>query len=118
MSLPFYLILHVFSLLALTGLTFYAFAAPEETRKRVLMMSGIFSLLVLVSGFGMLAKLHLGMPPWIFIKLGSWLGLSALAGIGYRMRNRVCVLKAVALGLILAALYAVYVMNKLAAGGG
>ena len=116
MSLSFYRILHVFSLLALTGLTFYAFAGPAETRKRTLMMSGIFSLLMLISGFGMLAKLHLGMPPWILIKLVAWLGLSALGGIGYRMRNHICLLKAVALALILAALYAVYGMNPLLAG--
>ena len=116
MSIPFYHILHVFSLLALTGYTFYAFAAPPETRKCVLMTTGILSLLVLISGFGLKAKMVVGWPLWIIIKLVAWLGLSALAGIGYRKRDQSCVLKVVALVLILAALFAVYELNPQSVG--
>ncbi len=41
-------IVHVLSVLGLTGATFYAFAGAPESRKRVLMWSGIASLLVLL----------------------------------------------------------------------
>ena len=48
MSATFYQILHLVSLFVLTGYTFYAFAAPPETRKRVLMITGIATFLMLV----------------------------------------------------------------------
>ena len=56
MSPTTYHILHVSSLLVLFGYTFYAFAAPAETRKRVLVITGIASLLVLIGGFGLITK--------------------------------------------------------------
>jgi len=40
-------IFHISSVLLLIGATFYAFAAPPETRKRVAIFSGIAALLVL-----------------------------------------------------------------------
>jgi hypothetical protein len=115
MSISFYHILHVFSVLALTGYTFYAFAAPAETRKKVLMVTGIASLLIFISGFGLITKvIGVGQgawPLWVWVKLVAWLGLSALAGIGYRRREKAPVFMAVALALIFAALYAVYAIN-------
>ncbi len=54
-TLTTYLVLHLSSIIVLLGYTFYAFAAPAETRKRVLMITGTAALLVLVTGFGMLA---------------------------------------------------------------
>ena len=120
MSLSFYHILHVFSLLVLTGYTFYAFAAPAEARKKVLIITGITSLLMFVSGLGLTTKL-LGVgqgvwPVWVWIKLVAWLGLSALAGIGFRRRAAAPVLMAVALALVFVALYAVYGINPRNAG--
>jgi hypothetical protein len=120
MSLSFYHILHVFSLLVLTGYTFYAFAAPAEARKKVLIITGIASLLMFVSGLGLTTKL-LGVgqgvwPVWVWIKLVAWLGLSALAGIGFRRRAAAPVLMAVALALVFVALYAVYGINPRNAG--
>jgi hypothetical protein len=120
MSINFYQVLHVFSLLVLTGFTFYAFAAPAESRKKVLMFTGIASLLMFVSGFGLITKvLGVGQgvwPVWVWIKLVAWLGLSALAGIGYRRRAAAPVLMAVALALVFIALYAVYGINPRNAG--
>jgi len=112
MSYIFYQILHVFSVLVLTGFTFYAFAAPAETRKKVLIVTGIASLLVFISGFGLITKL-LGVgqgmwPLWALLKLAAWLGLSALAGFGYRRRAKAPVFIAVALALIFLAVYSVY----------
>ena len=108
MSPTFYHILHVASVLVLTGYTFYAFAAAPETRKRVLMISGIASILALVGGFGLQAKLGYGFPGWLIVKLVCWLGLSALAGMGYRRRGAVGALAAVAVLLALIAVVMVY----------
>jgi uncharacterized membrane protein SirB2 len=70
----------------LLGYTFYGFAAAAETRKRVLMITGVMSILMLVSGIGLLHKLALGFPGWAVVKLVCWLGLSALGGMAYRRR--------------------------------
>ena len=86
MSPVVYYILHVTSVLVLTGYTFYAFAAPPETKKRVMMITGIASLLALVGGFGLQAKLQVGFPGWFIVKLVCWLGLSALAGLVWLVR--------------------------------
>ena len=104
-----YYILHVFSVIVLTGYTFYAFAAPAETRKKVMMITGIASLLALVGGFGLLAKVHNNhFAPWVIVKIVCWLGLSGLAGIGYRKRDKASVFMAAVLALVFVALYAVY----------
>lgn len=108
MSPTFYYILHVGSLLVLFGYTFYAFAAAPETRKRVLMITGIASLLALVGGFGLQAKLGYGFPGWLIVKLFCWLGLAALAGIGYRRRGAAGALALIAVVLAVVAVVMVY----------
>lgn len=112
MSIAFYQILHVFSLLVLTGFTFYAFAAPASSRKRVLMITGIASVLMFISGFGLITKIigsGQGMwPLWIWIKLVAWLGLSSLTGVAFKKRDKALFFMLIALGLIFIALYAVY----------
>ncbi len=105
----FYHVLHVFSLLVLTGYTFYAFSAPAETRKKVLMITGIASVLALVSGFGLMSKLYSNqLAGWMIVKLVCWLGLSALTGMGYRMRAKAPVFMAVAIALVFVAVLSVY----------
>ncbi|HEX2861863.1 MAG TPA: SirB2 family protein [Lacunisphaera sp.] len=112
----YYYLLHLFSLFVLTAHTFMAFASPDPAnRKRTLMITGIATLLVLVSGFGLLAKLHNNQfHLWVIVKLGCWLGLSALAGMVYRRPHLRSVLASVALGLILVALFMVYVVRNTA----
>lgn len=92
MSWQFYAILHVASILLLTGATFAVFGgAPDARRKQILMAGGILSLLALVGGFGLASK-KLGMPNplewplWLWVKVLCWLWLSAIAGIAYRRR--------------------------------
>jgi uncharacterized membrane protein SirB2 len=82
----YYKILHVFALLVLTAWTFAAFANPApETRRQTLIITGIASLLMLLSGFGMVAKLYGGhLAGWMIVKLVCWLLFSALAGVAYR----------------------------------
>ena len=104
MSLSFYHILHLICLVVLLAYTFYAFAAPAETRKRVLMITGIAGLLMLVSGVGMLHKLNLGFPGWAIVKVVCWLGLGAIGGLAYRRRAQANVLMLVALALAVVAI--------------
>jgi hypothetical protein len=109
MSITTYLILHLASIIVLLGYTFYAFAAPAETRKRVLMITGIAALLVLVSGWGMRERMHLGFPGWIIVKLVCWLGLSSIAGFAYRKRAMADLLMMIAFLLAITAVAMVYV---------
>ena len=102
--------LHVTGVLVLVGYTFFAFAGPAETRKRVLMITGIASLLVLITGIrlwqGVLGFHAFG---WIFIKLGCWLGLSAVGGIAYRKREMASTLMVITLLLAITAVAMAFV---------
>ena len=109
MTLTTYLVLHLSSIIVLLGYTFYAFAAPAETRGRVLMITGIAAVLILVTGIGMLHKQHLGFPAWAAVKLVCWLGLSAMAGIGYRRRAQADLFMIVAFVLAITAVAMVFV---------
>ena len=110
MNPSYYRLLHLFSLFVLTAHTFMAFANPApENRKKTLMITGIAGLLVLISGFGLLAKLYAGpMPAWAIVKLFSWLGLMAVGGMVYRRPHLRSTLAFVTLCLILVALVMVY----------
>lgn len=104
-----YSIIHVFSLLVLTGYAFYAFAAPADCRKKVMIITGIASLLMLVSGFGLVAKVYQNQfAAWMFVKLACWLGVAGLAGIGFRKREKATLFMAIILGLIFVAVVTVY----------
>jgi len=53
-------------------------AAPKDRGGRLAGMThGIALVLILVSGFGALAKLGLGLPGWAWAKIGVWLLLGA-----------------------------------------
>jgi len=108
MDITTYHILHVSSIVVLLAYSFYAFAAPVETRRRVLTITGIAALLVLVTGFGLLHKLGLGMPGWAIVKLVCWLGLSAVAGIAYRRRRQADLFMVLSLVLAIAAISMAY----------
>ena len=108
MSPAFYSILHVISLLALAGGIFYGFAGAPGTKKKVMMITGIASLLVLVSGFGLQAKFQYGFPGWLIVKLVVWLAVSALAGIGYRKREQAGLFMVIIGALLLTSLVMVY----------
>jgi hypothetical protein len=102
-------VLHVASVLILAAYTFFAFAAAADTRKRVLMITGIATLLVLLTGIrmwqGMYSFTNLG---WIWVKIVCWVGLSALSGLAYRKRNLTNMLMVVGLLLAVVALVMVY----------
>ncbi len=113
MNPQYYYLLHIFSLFVLTAHTFMAFANPDPAnKKQTMIITGIATLLVLVSGFGLLAKIHANQfSAWVIVKLVCWLGLSALAGIAYRRPHLRGTLAAIALGLILVALATVYIFR-------
>jgi len=87
MGLPAFHILHLGAIFVLLGYTFYAFAAPAETRKRVLMITGVAALLVILSGFAMLGQMRLGFPMWAIVKLVCLLGIAAVTGMAFRRRQ-------------------------------
>jgi hypothetical protein len=103
-------IIHVSSVLALVGFTFFAFAAPPETRKRTMMISGIATLLVLLTGVRMWQALFsFKMAGWILIKLLCWLALSGIGGMAYRKREMAGTLMVVTLGLAIVAVVMAFV---------
>lgn len=81
---------HVIGVIFLTAITFAAFAAPQqERRKKMLMWSGIASLVVFLAGFGLLGVMKLGFPIWAITKIVCWLILSALAGLAFRNPQKI-----------------------------
>jgi hypothetical protein len=101
-------ILHVFAAIALVATTFYACAGAPETRKKLLLWSGIASLVVVLTGVRLWGALynysikdhvfddivdsfHLFrdfVGWWVVVKIICWLGLSALCGTAYRRREK------------------------------
>jgi hypothetical protein len=109
MSVTTYLIIHLSSIFVLLGYTFYAFAAPAETKRRVMMVTGIAALVVLFSGFGMLHKLHLGMPGWAVVKFVCWIGLGCISSFAYRRRAQADLFMVITFVLAIIAVTMVYV---------
>ncbi len=110
MDPTYYKILHVFSLLVLTAWTFAAFANPDPAnRKRTMMVTGAAALLMLISGFGMVAKVYGGhISAWMVVKVVCWLIFSALAAIAYRRPERRSQFALVGFTVLLIALWMVY----------
>lgn len=109
--IPYYQLLHILSLIVLTAHTFMAFANPApENRKRTMMITGIASLLMFISGFGLLTinKIPFSSTPWIWIKVACWLGVSAMAGFAYRKAHLRGALSLITLVLIALAITMVY----------
>lgn len=96
LSHQFYNVVHVVGIVllvaALGGMTVHAMEggtrATSRARRVVLSMHGAGLLLVLLGGFGMLARLgHLhgtAFPGWVWVKLAVWVAFGALAAVPYR----------------------------------
>lgn len=84
MSLPVYNILHLVGVLFLC-LGFFALISAK-TAKKGMMFHGIGLLVLLVSGFGQLAKLGMTahMPTWAIVKAVLWLALGVLPVLAKR----------------------------------
>jgi len=102
-----YLFLHLIAVIHLVGLTFYAFAGPStSTRKLVLAVGGVASILAVATGLILVMKMG-AFPGWVWLKLLAWLGLSAFAGIAYRRRGLSRILMFMTVVLVVMALWAV-----------
>ena len=107
-----YQVIHLVSVIFLVAVTFRAFAAPTpESRRSNLMLSGITSLAALVGGFGLMAKMGYAWDVWVFVKIGCWLALSALAGVAYRKPEATKSLSWLAFALVVTAVLMVYVVR-------
>ena len=113
MKVQIYQMLHVGSMVLLTGFVFAALANPvPERRKKTLILTGILALTMLVGGFGLLAVLKIGWPLWIIVKLVCWFGLAAMAGIAYRKPDKAPALTGVTILLVLTAIAMVYFRHQ------
>lgn len=109
MKLHIYQVLHVASMVLMTGFLFQAFANPDpKNKKKSSILIGILGLLMLVGGFGLVAVQQVGFPWWVIVKLVCWLGLVAMSGLACRKPERIPILTGAAIALILAAITAVY----------
>jgi hypothetical protein len=97
------LIIHLSAIFVLLGYTFYAFGAPFETKRRVMMITGTAMLVVLLTGGAMLGKMHMGFPVWAIVKLVCLLGLAAMGSFAYRRRAQADVYMLVTLALAIIA---------------
>lgn len=72
------------------------------TPRRVAFIThGLGMLLLLVAGFGMLARLQIGgIPPWIHVKLAVWLIMGISIGLAKRLPSWILLLAILAVGMI------------------
>jgi uncharacterized membrane protein SirB2 len=119
MSLEVYKIIHILGILmaftALGGTFVYVanggLKADNKVRKAVAISHGVGLLLILISGFGMLAKLGFtGIPPfWALVKFGIWLFIGAALFLAYKKPAMATKLWALCVALgCLASIFALY----------
>lgn len=91
MSYEFYKWLHllgIFCLLAslgaIWGLHYPNRSSETKERRPLALIHGFGMLFVLVSGFGMLARLNLGMQGWVYAKLLIWLAMGGTIALARR----------------------------------
>jgi hypothetical protein len=86
MKMQIYQLLHVFSVIMIFGVTFFALAAPKPERKRgVLIATGILGLVILVSGFGLISTVYSNQfAGWMIVKMVVWLLVAGLGGMAFR----------------------------------
>lgn len=95
----FYKIVHIFgialTLVALGGMTVHALngglKVENAARKLLIAMHGTGVFLILLGGFGLLARIGFahgsGFPLWLWVKLGLWTTFAIVAAIPYRKPN-------------------------------
>jgi len=93
MSVNVYKILHlagvIFLFFALGAMVLRAMAGQSEAgRKLAGLTQGIALIVILVSGFGLLAKYQLGFPPWVWVKLLIWIALGGSAVLVRKLADK------------------------------
>ncbi|MDB6171607.1 MAG: hypothetical protein JWL59_918 [Chthoniobacteraceae bacterium] len=94
-----YKIIHLIGIAAL-ALGVGGMMAGGENRKTFVALQGIAVLVMLVSGFAMLAKLKLGFPPFAMVKTALWVVIAMLPVIFRKLRPSLGVAITVSLTLI------------------
>lgn len=102
-------IIHVLSAIVTIGTIFYACAGAPETRKKILMWSGIAAVLLLLTGIRMWQAQYGFAGGWALVKLACWLGLAAFTGLAYRRREKASLWIVLTLVLSAVALVMVYI---------
>jgi hypothetical protein len=79
MSYEIYKVLHLFGLVTLFASLGALTIVPLDRRKPFMMLHGIAAVIMLVAGFGLLARLQLmgSMPGWVHAKIAIWVILGA-----------------------------------------
>jgi len=105
-----YYFLHVLGAILLIAFTFQAFAAPAPEKKgRVMAITGICAVVVVVAGFGLLAKRGYSISAgWVIVKLVCWLGIAGISGMAFRRPEKAGFYTLITIVLAAAAVYAVY----------
>jgi len=115
MSYQFYKILHfigifmVFS--GLGGQLFHAInggSKQHPNRKWLAIMHGVGLLIMFVAGFGLIAKLQVGFPGWVWAKIVLWFVLGGIGAVAARQQK---LAKGVWVFVILVGTLAAYLAN-------
>ncbi|MCX6129084.1 MAG: hypothetical protein NTX25_08495 [Proteobacteria bacterium] len=114
MSYEFYKVMHFLGLFmvfsALGGQFIQAItggdAKTQKGRRWIGIFHGLGLLIAFIAGFGLLAKLSLGFPTWVLVKILIWLALGGIGAIAARKRNMAGILwvLTIALGMLAAVL--------------
>ena len=85
-------------------------AFEDPWRKRLGILHGLSLFLVLLGGFGMLARLGLGLGGWVWAKLAIWVAFGGLIAVA--RRSSVWSARLVVLAPLLAALAGILAFTK------
>ena len=94
-----YKIIHLIGISAL-ALGVGGMLVGGSNRKPFAILQGVALLVMLVSGFGMLAKLHLGFPHFAIVKTVLWVVIGALPMIFRRLKPPLAVALLISLALV------------------
>lgn len=107
MSYSFYHILHIFCVVALVSSITLSLKG-DSTKKSTKIATGISSLLLLVSGMGLLARIGSDFEPWVIGKLSIWLALGIIIPVTTkRFPEKKCLVFKIAMALLFVAIYLV-----------
>ena len=82
--------IHLAAIFGLLGVSFFGLAAPTHARRKMIaMVSGIFGVMVLLTGIHMVAAEGLQIEGWLIVKLICWMGILALVPVAFRKNEKV-----------------------------
>jgi uncharacterized membrane protein SirB2 len=107
MSYSFYHVLHIICLVAIVS-GFTLVLKGDNKSKLPKIATGVSSLLLFISGMGLLAKTGTGFEPWVIAKLCIWMGLAVMVPVTAKRfpEKRGLVFK-IAIALVFVAIYLV-----------